>query len=196
MTTRDCLCLHYIHRVQAFLRKATGHSLCACSWYSIYVGLARTVYDRTFCDFPAKNTVYTPYIYGPGQPYIHLGLARTVCTCRIWPYVWLIPAKHAAHIPYIHSSGQPHVDHVQVQVHLYTITASAQGGTQSTQSKALKACTQSQALKAKRLKPSTQSQALKASTQSQALKAKRLKQALKAKRLKQALKAKHSKPSA
>ena len=30
-----------------------------------------TVYDRIFDDFPAKNTVYTPYIYGSGQPYIY-----------------------------------------------------------------------------------------------------------------------------
>ena len=27
-----------------------------------------TVYDRTFGDFPAKNTVCKPYIYGSGQP--------------------------------------------------------------------------------------------------------------------------------
>ena len=27
------------------------------------------IYDRIFDDFPAKNTVYTPYIYGSGQPY-------------------------------------------------------------------------------------------------------------------------------
>ena len=33
-----------------------------------YGGLAKTVYDRIFGDFPAKNTVYTPYIYGSGQP--------------------------------------------------------------------------------------------------------------------------------
>jgi len=26
------------------------------------------VYDRIYGDFPAKNTVYTPYIYGSGQP--------------------------------------------------------------------------------------------------------------------------------
>jgi hypothetical protein len=26
------------------------------------------VYDRIFGDFPAKNTVYTPYIYNSGQP--------------------------------------------------------------------------------------------------------------------------------
>jgi hypothetical protein len=29
-----------------------------------------TVYDCIFGDFPAKITVYTPYMYGPGQPYI------------------------------------------------------------------------------------------------------------------------------
>jgi len=27
-----------------------------------------TVYDRVFGDFPAKNTVYTPYKYGSGHP--------------------------------------------------------------------------------------------------------------------------------
>jgi len=27
-----------------------------------------TVYDSTFGDFPAKNTMYAPYIYGSGQP--------------------------------------------------------------------------------------------------------------------------------
>ena len=26
-----------------------------------------TVYDRISGNFPAKNTVYAPYIYGPGQ---------------------------------------------------------------------------------------------------------------------------------
>ena len=31
-----------------------------------------SVYDRIVGDFPAKNTVYTPYIYGSGQPYIYL----------------------------------------------------------------------------------------------------------------------------
>ena len=30
---------------------------------TVYIGLARTVYDRTFGDFPAKSTEYTPYIY-------------------------------------------------------------------------------------------------------------------------------------
>jgi len=37
------------------------------------VGLTRTVYiytvyDRIYGEFPAKNTVYTPCIYGSGQP--------------------------------------------------------------------------------------------------------------------------------
>ena len=41
--------------------------------YRVCVGLARivyiyAVYDRIFGDFPAKNTVYDLYIYGPGQP--------------------------------------------------------------------------------------------------------------------------------
>jgi hypothetical protein len=31
-----------------------------------------SVYDRIFGGFPAKNTVYTPYIYGSGQPYIYV----------------------------------------------------------------------------------------------------------------------------
>ena len=29
-----------------------------------------TVYDRIFDDFPARNTVYTPYMYGSDQPYL------------------------------------------------------------------------------------------------------------------------------
>ena len=31
-----------------------------------------TVYDCIFGGFPAKNTVYTPYIYGFGQPYVQV----------------------------------------------------------------------------------------------------------------------------
>ena len=41
----------------------------------IYVGLARTVYIHRirsiYGGFPAKNTVYTPCIYGSVQPYIY-----------------------------------------------------------------------------------------------------------------------------
>jgi hypothetical protein len=28
------------------------------------------IYSPYMTDFPANNTVYTPYIYGSGQPYI------------------------------------------------------------------------------------------------------------------------------
>jgi hypothetical protein len=28
------------------------------------------VYDCIFGDFPAKNTGYTPFMYGSGQPYM------------------------------------------------------------------------------------------------------------------------------
>ena len=46
--------------------------VCTCVW--VCVGLARTVYihrihmDRIYGGFSAKNTVYTPYTHGPGQP--------------------------------------------------------------------------------------------------------------------------------
>jgi hypothetical protein len=33
-----------------------------------------TVYDRKFGDFPAKNTVYTPYIYNSDQPYTYMNV--------------------------------------------------------------------------------------------------------------------------
>ena len=36
-----------------------------------------TIYDRIFGDFLAKNTVYTPYIYGSAQPYIYTALTKT-----------------------------------------------------------------------------------------------------------------------
>jgi len=38
------------------------------------------VYDRTFGDFLAKNTVCTPYIYGSGKPYLYCQL-----TCSVEP---------------------------------------------------------------------------------------------------------------
>jgi len=49
----------------AQLAKQEAHRTC--------VGLARTVhihtvYDRIFGHLPAKKTVYTPYLYGSGQP--------------------------------------------------------------------------------------------------------------------------------
>ena len=35
-------------------------------WPELYIC---TVYDRIFGDFPAKTSVYTPSIFGSGQPY-------------------------------------------------------------------------------------------------------------------------------
>jgi hypothetical protein len=35
-------------------------------WPELYINSA---HDRRFGDFPAKNAVYTPYIYGSDQPY-------------------------------------------------------------------------------------------------------------------------------
>jgi len=43
-------------------------------WPEPYI---HTVYDRIFGDFPAKNTVYTPYIYGSGQLYTSAKLSRS-----------------------------------------------------------------------------------------------------------------------
>jgi hypothetical protein len=37
----------------------------ASGWPEPYIC---TVYDRIYGDFPAKYTVYTPYICGSGQP--------------------------------------------------------------------------------------------------------------------------------
>jgi hypothetical protein len=72
----------------------------ACTWRSCicgsaaYVGLASTVYiytvyDRIFGDLPAKNALYTPYLYGFGQPYAYAIILRgaryrcikCVCVC-------------------------------------------------------------------------------------------------------------------
>ena len=33
-----------------------------------------TIYDRIFGDFPAKNTIYTPYVYGLANPAYDLSL--------------------------------------------------------------------------------------------------------------------------
>jgi len=44
-------------------------------WPALY---KHTVYDRIFGDFPAKNTVYTPFIYGSSQPYMYTVLAAGI----------------------------------------------------------------------------------------------------------------------
>ena len=53
------------------------------------------VYDRMFGDFPAKKSVYTPYMYGSGRPQSYtvcvysLGQPDILCS-RLKP--WLISA--------------------------------------------------------------------------------------------------------
>ena len=42
--------------------------MCRVGWPEPYT---YTVYDHIFGDFPANNTVYTPYMYGSDQPYVH-----------------------------------------------------------------------------------------------------------------------------
>jgi len=41
-----------------------------------------TIYDCIFGDFPAKNTVYTPYIYGSGQPYLYGHVSVNIKTMK------------------------------------------------------------------------------------------------------------------
>ena len=52
-----CVCVHFCV------------SVCRVGQDCIYTLYIHTVYDRTFGDFPAQNTIYAPYIYGSGQPY-------------------------------------------------------------------------------------------------------------------------------
>jgi len=71
-----------------------------------YVGLARTVYiHRIFGDFPAKNTVYTPHIYGSGQTYSYalqgIGLARAV-------------SRHTSDLPL------PNIPHITIFLRAHT----------------------------------------------------------------------------
>ena len=42
-----------------------------------------TVHDRIFGDIPAKNTVYTPFIYGSCQPYSCNVLLLSPADCDI-----------------------------------------------------------------------------------------------------------------
>jgi len=51
--------IYVINTIRRIIRlRRMTHPWCIC-----------IVYDRIFGDFPAKNTVYTPYVYGSGQPY-------------------------------------------------------------------------------------------------------------------------------
>ena len=70
---------------------------------AVYVGLARTltytVYDRIFGEFPAKNTVYTPYIYGSGQPYAWCTVQMSLTIRMVsWRMGWQLSMQRMATI--------------------------------------------------------------------------------------------------
>ena len=56
-----CLCDYLACTLQA-LDQDLGILL---DWPEPYI---YAVYDHKFGDFPAKHTVYTPYLFSPGQP--------------------------------------------------------------------------------------------------------------------------------
>jgi hypothetical protein len=47
-------------------------------WSELYI---YTIYDRIFGDFPAKNTVDAPCIYGYGQPFIFVYVRGCMYVC-------------------------------------------------------------------------------------------------------------------
>jgi hypothetical protein len=51
--------------VNNFTQPLLAHTQHEQGWPEFYI---YTVYDCIFGDFPAKNTEYTPYIYGSDQP--------------------------------------------------------------------------------------------------------------------------------
>ena len=71
-----------------------------------------TVYDRIFCDVPAKNTVYKPCIYGSGQPYICMTCALQQMRnykCNAWCWA---PAHLCTHT------------HTHTHIHTHVATSS------------------------------------------------------------------------
>ena len=118
-----CMALHLKHSTYHLLRCGGNklervrdlfeHALFLCI---IRVGQNRipiyAVYDRILGGFPAKNTVYTPYMYGSGQLYVlcmalpfKTSFARTICsgmaakswsvraTCSSMHCLWRPPKK-------------------------------------------------------------------------------------------------------
>ena len=70
------------------------------------------MHDRIFGDFPAKNTVYTPYIYGPGQPYIYgeytpFWPALTVSHMSRVCLMYALPNIEAAYLNFSKSAALP-----------------------------------------------------------------------------------------
>jgi hypothetical protein len=59
------MCIYTVLANPIGVRQAAAEERHVQGWPELYIC---TIYDRIFGDFPAKNTVYTPYIYGSGQP--------------------------------------------------------------------------------------------------------------------------------
>jgi hypothetical protein len=55
----------------------------------IHLELARTVYGRILCDFPAITKVYTPHVHGSGHPHKYLGASLVKC----WVHVVIVRTK-------------------------------------------------------------------------------------------------------
>ena len=74
-----------------------------------------TVYDRVFGDFPAKNTVYTTYMYGSGQPYTCVFLFAAHC----FLHPVLYPFAQACTYALTHTHA--HTYYVFILVHTHTL---------------------------------------------------------------------------
>ena len=53
----------YLEHILPFLKK------CVCSIVGLAITVRLHLFGHAFYDFPAKNIVYTPHMYGSGQPY-------------------------------------------------------------------------------------------------------------------------------
>jgi len=78
MRTATCVKCGHAHHYMCEMwsqHEACIPTVVMCTNCALNVGVARTVYMHYiffFCDFPAKNTVCTPYIYGSGQPELNV----------------------------------------------------------------------------------------------------------------------------
>ena len=86
-----------VHNKRLWSPYASSDLPCLQGWLESYI---YTVYDRIYGDFPAKNTVYTPYIYGYGQLYLryHFNVTRLRAKlCVQWPACAHPSARHPAY---------------------------------------------------------------------------------------------------
>ena len=92
--SQDCLpnCTPTHHRAVQFCVCEKSDGACwvygnkgAAKWLGWPKPYIYTVYDRILGDFPAKNTVYTPYKCRVGQNPVYMH--------HIWPYIWWFPCQ-------------------------------------------------------------------------------------------------------